>query len=1004
MKKRILSILLSLAMFVSVVPISVFATETEAPQPATCSCETKCTAEAILAECALCGAENADLAVCTGAEPQQEEPVEQPTTQPTEQPTQPQQLMYGIAPVAEAELYNVWVGGVQVTSENTFIDSTDDPNITSGSATYDPSTKTVTLNNFKYIGDGALTIVDDYDYVHMAAVSAKDTDLNVVLVGDNEISCTAGWFECFGFGLYTSNGILTITSEDTNNNKLVVYGQTCGILSRYVGDGDYGIVIENANVTASGSHIGGIITGADIENDGIGIYIEKSIVTSDELAPFFGGKVVIEESVVNADEFVCGSTLTITDSNVNSAYIGSDAITITDSNVTATTTEDTAIIGNVTIKGDSTVTATAATSAYSTEPTLEGTYKVSAGATADDAAVADSTADATYTNNKYVKIEPAYPVWVGGVQFTSANTVIDSTDNDNITDGTATLIVNVEEKGDYAVQTFTLELDGFTYIEETPITSDYDDMGDDAAIVSAVALDIVVKGTNTISGTNCISAYNNLNIKGRDKNNDKLIINYSGAEDALVLGIVADGKAKFADVNISITATDEYCGPAIGILNSFETSNTIIDVKTNKSQSMSIGGILAFEEIKFKDSKVTVNWDTDNEFEALMNAAIVTTHKMIIEYSEVYAKSTGKSGSSGYGYDYGSYGIAWNIDPVPSGGPDFDISESAFISVKNSTVTAIGTTSAYNCKVSNLDGSLDNLAVYAGNSAEGAEEKAKDKEETYTNNKYVKIAPKPAATPTPAPTEKPTVTPTPEPTVAPTATPTPAPSAAPTAKPTAKPTATPTPSAEPQGEVVVKDEDGVIGFGGVLVQTTDELTEILVSEEDKKLLEEGKDIIIFLENTDISTSVTEEEKQLIAEAVSGVENAQVGVYLDINLFKQIGDSDPEKITNTDAPIVISVEIPQQLIPTDKNVQRTYYIVRVHNGQTDIIEGEFDPATGIFTFETDKFSTYTIIYTDVVTEAPALAPQQASFPWWIGVAATVALVVVVIIVKKKNDEE
>ena len=62
-----------------------------------------------------------------------------------------------------------------------------------------------------------------------------------------------------------------------------------------------------------------------------------------------------------------------------------------------------------------------------------------------------------------------------------------------------------------------------------------------------------------------------------------------------------------------------------------------------------------------------------------------------------------------------------------------------------------------------------------------------------------------------------------------------------------------------------------------------------------------------------------------------------------------------------------MEIPQELINTNENVQRTYYIVRIHNGQTDIIEGEFDAATGQFIFETDRFSTYAIIYTDVVTE-------------------------------------
>ncbi len=58
MKKRILSILLALCMVLSLVPTTAFA-ESETEEPPVCTCETACTAEAMNADCPICGAEGA---------------------------------------------------------------------------------------------------------------------------------------------------------------------------------------------------------------------------------------------------------------------------------------------------------------------------------------------------------------------------------------------------------------------------------------------------------------------------------------------------------------------------------------------------------------------------------------------------------------------------------------------------------------------------------------------------------------------------------------------------------------------------------------------------------------------------------------------------------------------------------------------------------------------------------------------------------------------------------
>ncbi|WP_419011541.1 pectate lyase-like adhesive domain-containing protein [Hominenteromicrobium sp.] len=58
MKKRLFSILLALCMVLCLVPTTAFA-ESETEEPPVCSCETACTAEAMNADCPICGVEGA---------------------------------------------------------------------------------------------------------------------------------------------------------------------------------------------------------------------------------------------------------------------------------------------------------------------------------------------------------------------------------------------------------------------------------------------------------------------------------------------------------------------------------------------------------------------------------------------------------------------------------------------------------------------------------------------------------------------------------------------------------------------------------------------------------------------------------------------------------------------------------------------------------------------------------------------------------------------------------
>ena len=114
------------------------------------------------------------------------------------------------------------------------------------------------------------------------------------------------------------------------------------------------------------------------------------------------------------------------------------------------------------------------------------------------------------------------------------------------------------------------------------------------------------------------------------------------------------------------------------------------------------------------------------------------------------------------------------------------------------------------------------------------------------------------------------------------------------------------------------------------------------------------------------------------------------------------------IHDTDGNMVkVTVTVPEELRNTDPDVKRTFYVVRVHDGVTTIL-GESTGDT--ISFETDKFSTYSLTYKDEVTAEivePVVTPEvekKASLAWlWILIAVLVvaACVTVIIVVKKKK---
>ncbi len=131
----------------------------------------------------------------------------------------------------------------------------------------------------------------------------------------------------------------------------------------------------------------------------------------------------------------------------------------------------------------------------------------------------------------------------------------------------------------------------------------------------------------------------------------------------------------------------------------------------------------------------------------------------------------------------------------------------------------------------------------------------------------------------------------------------------------------------------------------------------------------------------LSASGMTPTKEEIALIQSVLGNNVIGQYLNLNLTLKILGRADRQITDLSAPMYIAITIPQNLVNHDSSIERTYRIVRIHDGVATLIDGTYDAATNQFTFATDGFSTYALVYEDVNTTLTGRSPKTGDNSMW-----------------------
>ena len=159
-------------------------------------------------------------------------------------------------------------------------------------------------------------------------------------------------------------------------------------------------------------------------------------------------------------------------------------------------------------------------------------------------------------------------------------------------------------------------------------------------------------------------------------------------------------------------------------------------------------------------------------------------------------------------------------------------------------------------------------------------------------------------------------------------------------------------------EVVKKEDTPDTTIEG----SNNEIINSVFTEEEIKAFKNGVKVEVTIDINNIENKVTESDKKLIDNKLKADE--KIGTILDIVLNKNV-DGNKNSVHELNSAIKLKVAIPENIINKDASIKREYSVIRIHNGESENISVDYNANDNTITFETDRFSTYAIVYKDII---------------------------------------
>ena len=214
---------------------------------------------------------------------------------------------------------------------------------------------------------------------------------------------------------------------------------------------------------------------------------------------------------------------------------------------------------------------------------------------------------------------------------------------------------------------------------------------------------------------------------------------------------------------------------------------------------------------------------------------------------------------------------------------------------------------------------------------------------------------------------------------------------------------------EAEGIVIVKNQVVLFGKGTVEfeVESTDcnvkaDLKMLLQScftEEELERIEKGENAVTRVSVVKVAETVSPQDKKVVEEQLHILEKTikglQFGQYIEIYVECKIGDSEWRQVHELSGDMTLEITVPDELL---KN-ERTYYVLRNHEGVCDLLEDLDDEPTTV-TIATNKFSTYALLYVDNDTAEESMM----GWVWFLVGGSVLLLFLIFLFLKRKKEEE
>lgn len=159
-------------------------------------------------------------------------------------------------------------------------------------------------------------------------------------------------------------------------------------------------------------------------------------------------------------------------------------------------------------------------------------------------------------------------------------------------------------------------------------------------------------------------------------------------------------------------------------------------------------------------------------------------------------------------------------------------------------------------------------------------------------------------------------------------------------------------------------------------QPKDEVISVKDAEKTGEILRDSlknSDIVINpIDTVEIGVKVDElkefDDAKMKDALAEKAKDAKLVNFYDITLPVKVNGEETGNLSELTNTISLTLQLPENLPAVTEGYNRTYYIVREHNGEVSILDAVVNEDNTI-SFETDKFSTYALAYEDVKAEDP-----------------------------------